>query len=403
MTGERQIFLFVVWAKARPFEDEIRSTLAHDFNIMLETEISWPRRDFTRKLREFYGFGSRFTWWNKARKCGRGPFKVFLVEDTRPEFKPEIDTRGQRLLVDERVYRDKRSLRHLTRHSNIIHSSVTAEETDAQIKVLFGCGTEEFLSLLSGEFKSLGMETHRSSHEISDADSTERNSYGVPAVEKLEALLASGKCERLGMGSRRVCLAIPGTNLCLKGYRSEEEIALGKHPGKKPFKPLADSVVHEIRKCRFSDSENTSCQEWRYYQTLKNTLPSSLMGVFPEFLERTLLPSRGWCLVENVIGNADGSPVEKFHVAYMAADGRRRTELLRRLAELEDWLERYSVRFYDPQNVMVQWLADGDFRLRIIDFEPISRTLVSLDNLCAALVRFKVRRRFARYRRIMKW
>ena len=44
--------------------------------------------------------------------------------------------------------------------------------------------------------------------------------------------------------------------------------------------------------------------------------------------------------------------------------------------------------------------ADGSIRLRITDIEPASRTLVALDSLAPALVRLKLRRRFARYRRL---
>lgn len=342
MIGERQVFLFVVWEKARPFEAEIRETLARDFSILLDAEMSWPRRDFTRKLREFYGFGSRFTWWNKARKCGRGPFRVFLVEDLHPEFQSETDTRGQRRLVDERVYRDKQMLRLKTRHSNLVHSSVTAEETDSQMKELFGCGTEEFLSMLSCDFKFLGA------------------------------------------GSRRACYEIPGTDLCLKCYRDESTV------------PNA-TVAREIGKCRHDERRNVCCQEYRYYQELKRRLPDYVFAAFPERLEQVYLPARGWCLVESRVRNADGSPCEHFSRTYRAADKTMQAKLVKEFWLLVGAFAAYGVRFYDPQNVIVQHLADGSFRLRVVDFEPASRTLFPIDSLCPAIVRAKVIRRAERY------
>lgn len=44
------------------------------------------------------------------------------------------------------------------------------------------------------------------------------------------------------------------------------------------------------------------------------------------------------------------------------------------------------MRFFDPPNILVQPVApDGGFRLRIVDFEPMSRTVVKLDQLFPAL------------------
>jgi len=225
----------------------------------------------------------------------------------------------------------------------------------------------------------------------------------IPSGEELADLFASGRLERIGIGSRRACFRVPGGAYCVKGYRSEEEIALGRHVGLVPgkSKPLGAAVVREIRRCRFSDRGNTSCQEWRYYEALRRRLPAELMAVFPGTLERVLVPGRGWCLVEEMVLNADGTPVQNlFKVFRGTADPARRAALLRALDDLQAQLERHAVRFYDPQNVMVQELADGGFRLRVVDFEPASRTLLAVDRLGAWVVRLKVRRRFRRFRRI---
>lgn len=133
----RNLFVFVIWAKARTFEPQIREALAREFTIVREAEIRWPWWGFTKKLYEFYKFGGWFIWWNKARKCGRGPFKVIVIEDEHPVWVHRTDTRGQDLLVDDRVYQLKRSFRKLTKHSNVVHSSVTREETAEQLAVLF--------------------------------------------------------------------------------------------------------------------------------------------------------------------------------------------------------------------------------------------------------------------------
>ena len=222
----------------------------------------------------------------------------------------------------------------------------------------------------------------------------------IPTAEQLEELFRAGTMKRLGIGVRRACYAIPGTNLCVKCYRSEEEIALGKHVGYAPFKPLKDAVVREIRRNRFSDSGNTSCQEWRYYCDLRRRLPPGLMAAFPETLDRLLVPSRGWCIIEDAIANADGMPVQAFHKVWMSSRDAERRRIYARLEALTEGLIRHAVRFYDPHNILVQTCPDGDVRLRITDFEPASRTFIALDRMMPSLVRMKLRRRFARYRRM---
>jgi len=221
----------------------------------------------------------------------------------------------------------------------------------------------------------------------------------MPTSEQLDALFKAGALKRLGMGSRRACYAIPGTDLCVKCYRSEEEIVEGKYPGHSPVLPLAPAVVHEIRKYRFDRHHNTCCQECRYWQTLREVLPADLMAFFPETLEEVCVPSRGWGIVESRIDNADGSPVRRFHEIWFRSSGEERCRLADAFAVLVDGLAQYAVRFFDPQNILVQRCADGTFRLRIMDFEPTTRTLIALDRLSPMFVRFKVRRRFARYRK----
>lgn len=214
--------------------------------------------------------------------------------------------------------------------------------------------------------------------------------------EEIEKLLAGGALERIGMGSRRACYRLPDGKHCLKCYRSDAEIAEGKYPGVPGTEMLAQSVIREIRNCRFSERRNTCCQEYRYWLSLKRRLPANLMAAFPSEMDQVLLPSRGWALVEELVVNADGSPPRKVLEAWWGADAALRTGLLAAYNALADALARYAVRFYDPPNVLAQRLADGTFRLRIMDFEPASRLFFPIDAI-PAIARLKVRRRFARH------
>ena len=215
-------------------------------------------------------------------------------------------------------------------------------------------------------------------------------------AEEIDALLKSGKLERLGMGSRRACYRLPGVGLCVKCYRSDEEIAEGKHPGRQPFKPLSPSVVKEIRRCRFDKRCNTCCQEYKYWTVLNDRLPEHLMSVFPSTMELMLLPSRGWCVVEELIKNEDGTRPLTVHDILLKPSFAGQTEVESMFRELANGLASHAVRLYDPNNVMIQHDA-GSVRLRLADFEPASRSLIPIDALFPFLVGMKVRRRMRRF------
>ena len=129
-------FLFVVWSKARPFEERILDEISSRFKVVRSFEVVWPRRHFTANLAAFYGWKGRFCWWNKARRCGRGPFLAIEVEDPSPKWERDADTSGHNLMLNRHVCDLKKMLRAVTGHSNRIHASMTREETAHELAAL---------------------------------------------------------------------------------------------------------------------------------------------------------------------------------------------------------------------------------------------------------------------------
>ena len=136
MKENRNTFLFAIWSKACAHEAKIVEEISSRFRVLRDFNVSWPKRHFAANLAAFYGWRSWHIWHNKARKCGNGPFRVIVVEDPSPVWKREHDTYGHELVVDENVYELKKSFRVLTGHSNVVHSSVTPEETEHQLAAL---------------------------------------------------------------------------------------------------------------------------------------------------------------------------------------------------------------------------------------------------------------------------
>lgn len=216
-------------------------------------------------------------------------------------------------------------------------------------------------------------------------------------MDDIDSMLAAGRLERIGMGSRRACYALPGGKFCVKCYRSDDEISEGRFPGVVPPVPLAPSVVREIGRSRFSQRRNTSLAEYRYWLRLRRRLPQELMDAFPGTVEAKLLPSRGWCIIEEMVVDDDGSSPKLFAEAWKTANESERDRLIAAFRSLAASLEKHAVRFFDPQNVLVQRTGGGGIRLRITDFEPVSRTAIPIDAISPSVVRRKVRRRFTRF------
>ena len=190
----------------------------------------------------------------------------------------------------------------------------------------------------------------------------------------------------IGKGSRRVCLRLPDSRLCVKRYRDDDGVG--------------ETVKREIARFRFDRRRSTCAQEYDYIRSLAAKLPPEVFAVFPETMELRDDPVHGWHLVESLVLNGDGSVPERFSRTCRAADADTRQRLLCAFRDLAHAFEAAAVRFYDPQNVLVQWDGgpfEGAFRLRIVDFEPASRAFLPVDLLCPALRRMKLRRRVRRY------
>ena len=190
----------------------------------------------------------------------------------------------------------------------------------------------------------------------------------------------------IGKGSRRVCLRLPDSRLCVKRYRDDDGVG--------------ETVKREIARFRFDRRRSTCAQEYDYVRSLAAKLPPEVFAVFPETMELRDDPVHGWHLVESLVLNGDGSVPERFSRTCRAADADTRQRLLCVFRDLAHAFEAAAVRFYDPQNVLVQWEGgpfEGAFRLRIVDFEPASRAFLPVDLLCPALRRMKLRRRVRRY------
>jgi len=196
--------------------------------------------------------------------------------------------------------------------------------------------------------------------------------------------------EFIGKGSRRECYRLQNQDVCVKFYRDPAAMDVDR-------KARLSQRLH-VFAARFVRGLNTNIQEWRYHQALKRQLPSDLLAVFPERIEPVYSAERGWGIIESLVLNPDGSLARSVQKELAnTQDQELRMRLYRETERLLGQLSEYAVCFFDPPNILVQWLSPDSFRLRIVDFEPSGKEIVPGLSYVKPYVRSKVRRRSNRY------
>ena len=172
----------VIWPKAAGFAGRILEDLHASFNVLSQITIRWDENRLYDNFRVFYSkswqrFPSsklRKAITDKAEYCGCGDFLLIVFEDHSPEMGFEQTTDG-RSFVNTRVFDKKGKYRMLTGGGHLVHASNNAAETDRDLTLLLGVGTDDFLKTR----KNLGPESTRVC----------RNCTGVDGYESLTSLL----------------------------------------------------------------------------------------------------------------------------------------------------------------------------------------------------------------------
>lgn len=175
--------------------------------------------------------------------------------------------------------------------------------------------------------------------------------------------------ELIGEGTVRCCYRVPDEPFCLKFYASwfSDDPT---HPRTFKTRLLLFLTKHLFW-------PNINMQEWRYYGRLKKRLPVDLMSVFPEHMEPLYSPRYGWGLCETLLLNYDGSYARLAEEEILLLAGSPDAQQL--YLDIEKIFKQavhYAVALYDPRNILVQWVAPFQYRIRVVDFEPKAKAAV---------------------------
>lgn len=136
------LYLFIIWEKSRNKTDRILDDLREKFTIRDVYEIKWSEKNFLNNLKRFYG-QSLPDAQKKAELCGMGPFLLIIVTDPCPDF-IKTKTVFERDLVNVHIHDSKVKYREWIGKDFTVHSSVSENETDHNLSLLFGKNMNDF-------------------------------------------------------------------------------------------------------------------------------------------------------------------------------------------------------------------------------------------------------------------
>ena len=207
-----------------------------------------------------------------------------------------------------------------------------------------------------------------------------------------EYLLKECSWEQIGFpGSRRICYKLGDSGFCVKFYKPPEECVSVK---------MKKSIRRDISRRRHDKYRNSCSQEVHIWNRLRHSMPSEIRELLPQVMERVYHPLMGWGVLETLYLNPDGSGIIPLE---WTVQHRHDRELAlwayRKIRHYLKLLIDQSAPFYEASNFFAWIQRDGSILVRIIDFEPDSKTLVPLEKIWPWYRRRKVRRNAIRYLR----
>lgn len=207
--------------------------------------------------------------------------------------------------------------------------------------------------------------------------------------ETYETLVREMKIERVGFGgSRRNCYKLGDSGLCVKFYKPPEECQKGI---------MKDSIRREIRTRRFNKYRNINSREVDLYNRFRHEMPEEIRSKMPPVCKRVFHPDLGWGIMETYYQNPDGTAIIPYGAEIKRQTPENREIIYAQAKELLDVLIKNSAPFYEPGNFHTLIKPDGSIEMKLVDFEPASKTLIQLEAIWPWFRRYKLARKAKRF------
>lgn len=138
-----EIYLFVIWEKARSVERRILADIARHMRVKSVQEQSWPIPAAEGYAR-FYGAKASLAA-GKVESCGGGAFVTVIVEDPKVRYGWRETSRGMEY-VNLRTFLMKKRYRSWSEGGHCVHSTNSLKETRRDIFLLTGHTYDDWLA-----------------------------------------------------------------------------------------------------------------------------------------------------------------------------------------------------------------------------------------------------------------
>lgn len=144
-SGDPELALFVIWDKARTWQDRIIESIGADFEIRGVHEVTWSPERVNENFARFYQGQPvpPYGFYFQGQKGG-GPFLIVTVADYEPVYERRETPRGPEI-VNARCFDAKHRMRKLIGGVMRIHSTDSAAEAARDLLLLMGMTAEHYL------------------------------------------------------------------------------------------------------------------------------------------------------------------------------------------------------------------------------------------------------------------
>ena len=208
-------------------------------------------------------------------------------------------------------------------------------------------------------------------------------------VSPLNRLILENELVEIGRGTRRIAYRVGDTGYCAKFYYPKEQCIEALK--------MQKSIQRDVKWRRFNKARNSSSREVYVYNLFRHSMPPDIRARMPEVCERVYHETWGWGVIETYYTNPDGTAILPYENEMARQTPANREVIYDQAVDFLQAIIAAGALFYEPGNFHVLIKPDGSIELKLVDFEPESKTLIPLEMYCAWFRRRKLIRKSRRY------
>ena len=208
-------------------------------------------------------------------------------------------------------------------------------------------------------------------------------------VSPLNRLILENELVEIGRGTRRIAYRVGDTGYCAKFYYPKEQCIEALK--------MQKSIQRDVKWRRFNKARNSSSREVYVYNLFRHTMPPDIRARMPEVCERVYHETWGWGVIETYYTNPDGTAILPYENEMARQTPENREKIYDLAVDFLKTIIAAGALFYEPGNFHVLIKPDGSIELKLVDFEPESKTLIPLEMYSKWFRRRKLIRKSRRY------